>query len=283
MHGRRYVDTLLRGAAAPLALWASRRRDAVDQVAHAALDVSTLRAAFDAAYAGRTPASRTRGETYFYAAYRAGQDGRPYSEIAPYALLMFLDAGIDALDVYNKGATRAGREIYVPQVAEPQPPVYTEGGGSPMQTAAVSSLPQTLTKTVWSITDEGRPFHARYPGTDLISGLPFNVRSEVRFGTVNGVEGYVSTAGMRLLDVRYAGDGRSTSDYTIVTPDVDTDALVDRANRIRLLNKQGAYKEYKLEPYGWVSTRGSPTTVTPAQIKRYARVAYAVAAYTAPA
>lgn len=276
MHGRRYVDALLRGAAAPLALWASRRRDAVDQVAHAALDVSTLRAAFDAAYAGRTPASRTRGETYFHAAYRAGQDGRPYSEVAPYALLMFLDAGIDALDVYNKGATRAGREIYVPQVAEPQPPVYTEGGGSPMQTAAVSFLPQILTTTTWTMLDEGRPFHARYPGTDLISGLPFNAGAEVRSATVNGVKGYVSTAGLRLLDVRYAGDARSTSIYTIVTPDVDTDALIDRAQRVQLLNKQGGFSTYALEPYGWVSTRGSPTTVTPAQIKRYARNAYAI-------
>lgn len=112
MHGRRYVDTLLRGAAAPLALWASRRRDAVDQVAHAALDVSTLRAAFDAAYAGRTPASRTRGETYFHAAYRAGQDGRPYSEVAPYALAAFMDAGVRMLDAYNAGAKRAGRSAH---------------------------------------------------------------------------------------------------------------------------------------------------------------------------
>ena len=112
MHGRRYVDTLLRGAAAPLALWASRRRDAVDRVAHAALDVSTLRAAFDTAYAGRTPASRTRGETYFHVAYRAGQDGRPYAEVAPYALLAFVDTGVRLIDAYNAGAKRAGRPAY---------------------------------------------------------------------------------------------------------------------------------------------------------------------------
>ena len=131
----------------------------------------------------------------------------------------------------------------------------------------------TLTTTTWMITDESRPFAARYAGTDSISGLPFEAGAEVRSATVNGVKGYVSTAGVRLLDVRYAADGRSTSVYTIVTPAVDTDALVARAQRIRLLKKQGGYVEYALTPYGWVSTR---TRSTLAQLNRYARVAYAI-------
>ena len=112
MHGRRYVDTLLRAAAPPLALWASRRRDAVDRTAHAALDVSAARERFAADYAERIPATRTGGERYFYAAYGAGYDGRPYAEVAPYALAAFLDTGVRLIDAYNKGAQRAGRPLY---------------------------------------------------------------------------------------------------------------------------------------------------------------------------
>ena len=132
----------------------------------------------------------------------------------------------------------------------------------------------TFTTTTWTITNESRPFAARYAGTDAISGLPFDAGAEVRSATVNGVKGYTSTFGIRLLDVRHAGDGRWTSVYTRVTPAVDTDALVARAQRIRLLKKQGGYAEYALKPSGWVSVRGSSLTL--AQLNRYARVAYAI-------
>lgn len=135
---------------------------------------------------------------------------------------------------------------------------------------------QTLTTTTWTMKNESRAFAAKYPGKDLISGLPFNAGAEVRSADVNGVKGYVSTAGLRRLDVRYAGDALITSIYTLVTAEVDTDALIDRAQRVTLLKKQGGYSAYRLDRDGWVSSLGYPRSVTPAQLKRYARTAYAI-------
>jgi hypothetical protein len=225
---------------------------------------------------------------------------------APTELRALLDAEIQAQDqsafarrVLAAARARTTGNTRLPAIREDAPQIY-EGLGFIRATFAplTPSMPlrhlttptpapvvvpvgapappriHTLTTTTWMITDESRPFAARYAGTDAISGLPFEAGAEVRSATVNGVKGYTSTSGIRLLDVRHAGDGRWTSVYTIVTPAVDTDALVARAQRIRLLKKQGGYVEYALKPYGWVSTRGARSTLP--QLNRYARVAYAI-------
>ena len=109
MHGRRYADSLMRAAAPDLARWGTRRRDTLDRVMHAALDVSDARDRFAQDYPAALRDARTRGEAYFRVAYRAGQEGYDYATVAPFALLAYVEAGVRLEDAYQKGAERAGR------------------------------------------------------------------------------------------------------------------------------------------------------------------------------
>ena len=107
MHGRRYGDALMRAAAPDLARWGTRRREAIDRVTHAALDVTSARARFREEHPDVLRDVRTSGEAYFRVAYRAGQDGRSYAAVAPYALLAYVESGVRLDDAYQKGAERA--------------------------------------------------------------------------------------------------------------------------------------------------------------------------------
>ncbi len=137
-------------------------------------------------------------------------------------------------------------------------------------------LPTYLTSTVWTMLDGSRVFPARFAGTCLVTGLPFVAGTEVRMATVNGVEGAVTQAGLRLLDVRLGADAtEARSSFVLVTEAVDTDALVAEATRLTLLNKQGVRTVCKREFGAWWAN-GSRRTDK--QVLAQARKAFALAA-----
>lgn len=103
----RYTPALLRASVPPLTSWVSARQADIERVTRAALDVSALRAAFRALHAEQIAPARTSGEGYFRVAYRAGYDGRPYADVAPYALLAALDSGVTLRAAYDAGVAQA--------------------------------------------------------------------------------------------------------------------------------------------------------------------------------
>lgn len=137
-------------------------------------------------------------------------------------------------------------------------------------------LPLSLTTTVWTMLDGSRVFPARYAGTCLMSGLPFVAGTEVRMAEVNGCMGAVTQAGLRLLDARTGAESSAVrSCFTLVTPLVDTDALVAQATRITLLNRQGVRVEARYEHGAWWA---GGSRRSDKQMMAHARKAFAVAA-----
>jgi hypothetical protein len=138
-------------------------------------------------------------------------------------------------------------------------------------------LPVSLTTTVWTMLDGSRVFPARYAGTCLVSGLPFVAGTEVRMAEVGGCMGAVTQSGLRLLDCRTGADTSEVrSSFTLVTPLVDTDALVAQATRMTLMNRQGVKVEARYECGAWWANHSSRRTDK--QMLAHARKAFAIAA-----
>ena len=137
-------------------------------------------------------------------------------------------------------------------------------------------LPVSLTTTVWTMLGGSRVFPARYAGTCLVSGLPFVAGTEVRMAEVNGCMGAVTQSGLRLLDCRTGVTVTEVrSSFTLVTPLVDTDAIVAQATRITLLNRQGIKVEARYECGSWWANHSRRTEN---QMRANARKAFAIAA-----
>ena len=133
-----------------------------------------------------------------------------------------------------------------------------------------------LTSTVWTMLGGSRVFPARYAGTCLVSGLPFVAGTEVRMAEVNGCMGAVTQSGLRLLDCRTGVTVTEVrSSFTLVTPLVDTEALVAQATRMTLLNRQGIKVEARYECGSWWANHSRRTDK---QMLAHARKAFAIAA-----
>jgi hypothetical protein len=168
--------------------------------------------------------------------------------------------------------TREAYEAAIAQLVAP-PPV-------PVPVPAPRRL-RSLTGTRWTFLDASRQFASKFPGTDALTGLPFNAGDLIVMASLAQGEKQrpVSVRGMRLIDLREAGDGVSVTNYTFVTPDVDTDDLVARADSFTTLTKTGSATNYKRS-----TTPGSPWIVnglssrTEAQARANARKAFAISA-----
>lgn len=95
----------------------------------------------------------------------------------------------------------------------------------------------SLTTTTFTVTDSSRCFPARYAGTCVVSGQPFEVGAEGRMAQVNGVKGFITQAGLRLLDVRCGAGDAWVSSYSrnvqqapqlVANPAVHTIVLITR-------------------------------------------------------